>query len=173
MPVPDAKERVVDCSPGHFTQLGLLATLLPEARFIHCVRDPLDTCVSLFEHPLTARHAYANTLSGLGRYYTAYRKLMDRWQDLVGNRLHVIHYEALVSQPEAEIVALLELCGLSFERSCLEFHRYRRAVLTPSAAQVKQPLNSRSVGRWRRYEQYLGPLISALPEAGQVSRAGA
>lgn len=164
MPIADGAARVVDTSPGHFTQLGDIATLLPEARFIHCVRNPLDTCVSIFEQPLTRQHAYANTLHGLGRYYTAYTQLMERWQELLGERLLCVRYEKLVEDPKVEILRMLDHCELTFEQSCVDFHRHERAVLTPSAAQVKQPLNDRSVGRWQHYQNFLTPLIETLPQ---------
>ena len=164
MPIPHNVQRVVDTSPGHFSQWGRLASLLPEARFILCLRNPLDTCVSIFEQPLTGNHAYANTLAGLGRYYRACRLLMERWQALLGERLLTVHYEQLVTSPEIEIARLLEHCELDLQQSCLDFHQYQRAVMTPSAAQVKQPMNTHSIGRWRNYEQFLQPLIEQLPK---------
>lgn len=164
MPLPEGVQCVVDTSPGHFSQLGQLASLLPEARFIHCMRHPLDTCVSIFEQPLTGAHAYANTLEGLGRYYHAYRALMERWQGLLGDRLLTVQYEQLVTCPEDEITRLLMHCDLPLQQACLDFHQYQRAVSTPSASQVRQPINARSVGRWRHYEPFLEPLYHVLSE---------
>ena len=165
MPVEDEHGLALDTSPGQFTQLGLIASLLPEARFIHCARHPLDTCVSILEQPLTGPHGYANTLAGLGRYYRGYQELMERWSDRLGERFYTVQYEKLVAAPEEEIPLLLAHCGLPLEQACLDFHQHQRPVLTPSAAQVKQPVNTRSVGRWRRYEQFLQPLIDEIPGA--------
>ena len=164
MPIPEGVQCVVETSPGHFSQVGQLASLLPEARFIHCLRHPLDTCVSIFEQPLTGAHAYANTLEGLGRYYQAYRTLMRRWQNLLGERLITVQYEQLVTHPEDEITRLLAHCELPLQQACLDFHQYQRAVSTPSASQVRQPINTRSVGRWRHYEPFLEPLYHVLSE---------
>ena len=165
LPLGNEQDRVLDTSPGHFRQLGMIAQLLPEARFIHCSRHPLDTCVSILEQPLTGPHGYANTLAGLGRYYQAYRELMQRWSELLGERMYTVHYEKLVTAPDREIPLLLAHCGLAMDQACLDFHRLQRPVLTPSAAQVKQPVNTRSVGRWRRYQHFLQPLIDEIPGA--------
>lgn len=156
---------LVDTSPGNFPYLGLLAELLPNARFVHCSRHPLDTCVSILEHPLSRAHAYANSLQDLGRYYCEYQRLMQHWQSVLGNRLHEVVYEELVQNPEREIRSLLDHCSVDFEDECLHFHATNRPVLTPSAAQVRKPMSNKSVGRWRTYEQFLGPLIAALQPA--------
>ncbi|MEP4148773.1 MAG: tetratricopeptide repeat protein [Halioglobus sp.] len=153
----------LDTSPGQFANLGLLAELLPEARFILCTRNAIDNCVSIFEQPLTRSHGYANTLEHLGQYYSAYEKLMAHWKNQLQDRLYIQNYEALIASPEQQITSLLEHCELPFEQACTDFHLQQRAVLTPSAAQVRQPLNSRSIGRWRHYEHFLGELISQLP----------
>ena len=164
------EQMFVDTSPGHFMHLGLLAELLPEARFVMCTRNAMDNCVSIFEHPLTKAHGYANKLSDLGRYYSACQQLATHWEDQLKDRLHVLNYEKLISDPQQQITQLLQHCGLEFEQACTEFHLHKRAVLTPSAAQVRQPLNSDSVGRWRRYEAFLGELIRELP-ADQIQPA--
>jgi Flp pilus assembly protein TadD len=154
---------VVDTSPANFAYLGLLAELLPQARFVHCQRNALDTCVSIFEHPLSQAHGYANSLENLGRYYGAYRSLMNHWQQTLGDRIYTLQYEEVVEQTETVISDLLAHCGLPFEQGCVEFYRSERAILTPSASQVRSPISSRSVGRWKKYEGYLEPLIGALP----------
>ena len=153
----------LDTSPGQFAHLGLLAELLPEARFILCTRNAIDNCVSIFEQPLTKSHGYANTLKHLGQYYSAYDQLMYHWKYQLKDRLYIQNYEALITSPEQQIASLLDHCELPFEQTCTDFHLQQRAVLTPSAAQVRQPLNSRSVGRGRHYEHFLGELISQLP----------
>jgi hypothetical protein len=156
-------QTVVDTSPGHFIHLGLLAELMPEARFVLCTRNAIDNCVSIFEHPLTKAHGYANNLSDLGRYYSACQQLEMHWEDQLQDRLHELNYEKLITDPQQQITQLLQHCGLEFEQACTQFHLHKRAVLTPSATQVRQPLNADSVGRWRRYESFLGELIAELP----------
>lgn len=153
----------IDTSPSNFLYLGLLAELLPDARFVHCSRDPLDTCVSIFEHPLSHDHSYANSLTDLGTYYQRYRDLVTHWQTLLGGRLFTLSYEELLENPREQIAKLLQHCGLEFDEQCLSFYQTERAILTPSASQVRKPLNKDSIGRWRAYEKHLGPLLQLLP----------
>jgi tetratricopeptide (TPR) repeat protein len=153
---------VIDTSPDNYPYLGLLAELLPNAKFVHCARNPLDTCVSIIEHPLSRAHAYANSLEDLGSYYLGYQKLMLHWESLLGQRLHTVVYEELLENPEKEIRDLLNHCTLAFEKNCVQFYKTDRPILTPSASQVRKPLSSKSVGRWRVYEQFLTPLINSL-----------
>jgi len=153
---------LVETSPGNFPYIGLLAELLPNARFVHCSRNPLDTCVSIFEHPLSKAHAYANSLEDLGRYYRGYRKLMTHWESSLDRRLHTVNYEELLANPEQQIRALLNHCSLAFEDQCIHFYETNRPVMTPSASQVRRPLTHKSVGRWKLYEKFLTPLIDEL-----------
>ncbi|KAA1189138.1 tetratricopeptide repeat protein [Pseudohalioglobus sediminis] len=165
------KAAIVETSPGSFTMLGALAQLLPEAVFIHCTRNHLDNCVSLFETPLTGPHGYANTLSGLGQYYSAYRHTMAHWQAMYPQRIHNVAYEDLVSNPHSTISRLLDHCKLPVEDTCLSFHQHSRNVMTPSAAQVRQPVTTRSIGRWRHYEEFLSPLRKTLQDCPSQGKA--
>ena len=155
----------VDTTPANLPYLGLLSELLPDAKFVLCQRDSRDTCVSIYEQPLSSAHAYANSLTDLGRYYTANFRLSQHWRGLLGDRLHMVQYERMTANPAREIEQLLYACGLPLEPQCLEPHLYERAVITPSATQVRQPVNRRSVGRWKHYENHLGPLLEHLPSA--------
>jgi hypothetical protein len=153
---------IVDTTPANFIHLGFIAMLFPGARFIHCARDPLDTCVSIFQHPLSGEHAYSHKLENLADYHNEYRGLMRHWQDVLGNTLFELSYEALASDFEPTVRRLLEFCGLPFEEGCLTYYETRRAVRTPSASQVRQPIYTSSIGRWRRYEKQLQPLRDRL-----------
>jgi len=156
------KDLVVDTTPGNFLYLGLLSQIFPRARFVQCQRDARDTCLSIFEHPLSRAHAYANSLESLADYYLLYDGAMKHWQTLLGLRLHIHRYESLVDNPEASVRALLTFSGLPYEQNCLQFHETQRTVTTASASQVRQALSSASVGRWRNYEKFLEPLTKRL-----------
>jgi tetratricopeptide (TPR) repeat protein len=158
--------RVIDKLPGNFENIGLIHAALPDAKFIHLERDPRDTCVSIFFQGFTAAHAYSTDLEDLAHYYREYRRLMAHWRMTlpVGSLLDV-PYEALVADPETWTRRMLAHIGLPWDARCLDFHRTERSVLTASAWQVRQPLNTASVGRWQNYERFLGPLIRELGDA--------
>jgi tetratricopeptide (TPR) repeat protein len=155
--------RVIDKLPGNFENLGLIHAALPGARIIHVERDPRDTCLSIFFQGFTSAHAYATDLEDLAHYYREYQRLMRHWHTVlpVGALLEM-PYEALVADAETWIRRLLAHVGLPWDARCLDFHRTERAVLTASAWQVRQPLSPASIGRWRRYEAMLGPLLRGL-----------
>ena len=154
-----AAQRVVDKLPGNFLNLGLIHAALPNARVIHMQRDPLDTCLSVYFQGFTTAHAYAADLGDLAHYYRQYRRLMAHWRALLPPAaLLEVPYEALVDDPETWSRRMLEHVGLPWDARCLEFHRAERPVLTASNWQVRQAIGKGSVGRWRRYQQFLGPL---------------
>ncbi len=158
--------RITDKLPGNMALVGLIHITFPNARIIHCVRDPLDTCVSCFSKLFTTGHAFSYGLSELGRFYLLYSELMRYWQDLLPpGRLLEVRYEQVVSATESEARRLVEFCGLPWDDACLHFHQQQRTVKTASLTQVRQPIYTGSVGRWQRYAQYLKPLRQAL---GQI-----
>ena len=162
-PLPAAAARVIDKLPSNFKNLGLIHAALPEARFIHLERHPLDTCLSIYFQGFSAAHAYASDLGDLAHYYREYRRLMAHWRvTLPPHLLLEVPYEALVDDPERWSRRMLEHIGLPWDPRCLEFHRTDRAVLTASNWQVRQPIGKSSIGRWRRYERFLAPLREAL-----------
>ena len=152
----------VEKTPSNFLYLGKIALLFPEATIVHCRRDPMDTCLSIYQHPLSAAYAYAHDLETLGNYYREYELLMQHWDQVLPNPILNLQYESLVSDFEPTVRSLVEFCGADFEEQCLRFHETRRQVKTPSASQVRQPIYQSSVGRWHRYEQELEPLRNAL-----------
>ncbi len=162
--------RVTDKLPANFLYIGLIYAAFPQARVIHCVRDPLDTCLSCYRKAFASTHGFAYDLQELGRYYRAYAALMAHWQRLYPGRLFELHYEALVLKPELTIRRLIRYCGLDWDEACLRFHETERPVQTASAMQVRRPLFTDSIGAWRRYADHLQPLRTALaaaPAAGQ------
>jgi hypothetical protein len=136
---------------------------LPNARVIHVRRDPVDTCFSCYSQLFVAAHAYAYNLTELGRYYRAYEELMDHWRKVLPHDFMLdVRYENVVDDLEGEARRILDYCGLAWDEACLRFYETRRPVLTASFAQVRQPINRRSIGRWRPYSQMLQPLVEAL-----------
>jgi tetratricopeptide (TPR) repeat protein len=153
---------ITDKMPHNFYLLGLIELLFPQARVIHCQRDPMDTCLSIYFQSFLDAHTYARDLFSLGTHYHQYQRLMEHWQNTLSLPILNLQYEGLVSQPEKTVRELLEFCGLEWNEQCLQFHRSERKVNTASYDQVRQPLYTRSVQRWRHYERYLGELKEGL-----------
>jgi tetratricopeptide (TPR) repeat protein len=159
---PDAV-RITDKLPGNMALVGFIHIAFPRARIVHCVRDPLDTCVSCFSKLFTTGHAFSYELGELGRFYRLYEQLMRHWQTVLpAGRMLEVRYENVVSDLESQARRMVEFCGLPWDDACLRFHDHRRTVKTASLAQVRQPIYASSVGRWRHYTQYLEPLKQAL-----------
>jgi len=155
--------RLVDKTLANIWSVGMIRLMFPRAVILHCVRDPADTCFAAFGQAFEVGHELTYDLADLGRQYVRYRKVMDHWADVLPGQVVDIRHEDLVASPEAEIHRLVtEICGLEWNEACLEFHRARRAVHTASAVQVRQPIFTTSVGRWRRYRRHLAPLFEAL-----------
>ena len=157
--------RVTDKMPFNFLHLGLVAALFPDARIIHCRRDPLDTCTSCHFTTFNKNLQFASDLHALGRYYLDYRRLMDHWKSVLTVPMLEIDYESLVTDTEPTIRRLVEFCGVDWEPGCAQFHQTERGVLTPSRWQVRQPIYRHAVGRWRNYEKHLAPLRDVLSPA--------
>jgi tetratricopeptide (TPR) repeat protein len=158
--------RVTDKNPLNFLHLGLIRKMLPGARVIHCIRDPLDTCLSCYFNVSTSI-AWASDLGDLGAFYADYRRLMDHWRAVLSDLpvLDVV-YEDLVGDPEGHARRIIEFSGLPWEPGCARFHENKRVALTPSIDQVRRPMYTSSVGRWRAYERHLRPLQEALAGSG-------
>jgi tetratricopeptide (TPR) repeat protein len=162
----NGRRRVTDKLLSNGLLAGLIRMALPGARIIHCVRDPLDTCLSCYMKSFGPRVPYSTDLAHLGRYYRAQELLMDHWRAILPpERFIQVRYEDLVADIEKESRRLVSFAGLDWDDACLDFHRNERAVNTASVAQVREKLTDSSVGRWRRYAIQLQPLILALKEA--------
>ncbi|MGO9774016.1 MAG: tetratricopeptide repeat-containing sulfotransferase family protein, partial [Roseiarcus sp.] len=170
-----AASRIVNKMPDNFRFAGLIALALPNARILHVRRDPVDTCFSCFSTRFTEILPYTYDLAELGRYYRAYEALMGHWRDALPQGMMLeVRYEDVVADLERQVRRILAHCGLEWDARCLDFHRNERTVRTASLAQVRRPLYKSSVGRWRRYEAFLGPLIAALgPSIGAATGAPA
>lgn len=160
----EVREHVlIDKMPSNYQYLGLLPLMIPGAKLIHMTRDPMDTCYSCFVTPFAHGHEYAFDQHALGRHYLRYRRLMDHWRGVLPpGWLFEVSYEGLVADFEGEVRRVLAHAGLSWHEGCTRFYENKRVVRTASRVQVREPIHSRSVARWRRFERHLQPLLQAL-----------
>jgi tetratricopeptide (TPR) repeat protein len=157
------KLRITDKLPGNFMLLGLIYTLFPMARIIHCRRDPLDTCFSCYTKLFNTGHQYAYDMTEIGEYYRIYNRVVTNYERIIDPaRILTIEYEDLVNDLEGTSRKMLKFCGLEWDSVSLEFYKTQRAITTTSMYQVRQPLYTHSIGRWKRYASYLEPLRKGL-----------
>jgi tetratricopeptide (TPR) repeat protein len=161
-PLHVGRERFTDKMPNNFSHIGLIHAMLPNATVIDARRHPMDACFSIFRQHFATGQTFSYSLEDLGRCYRAYLSLMDHWDAVLPGKVLHVQYEEVVGDAEMQIRRLLEHCGLEFEPACLNFHATRRAVRTPSAEQVRQPIYTSAVGYWRNFERELEPLARTL-----------
>ena len=153
---------ITDKMPNNFLRVGLIKVILPAAKIIHCVRNPMDTCFSIFKTDFTVTHGYAYDMVELGHYYNLYQDLMTHWEKVLPGFMHTIRYEDLISDQLGQTRTLLDFCNLPWDEACMAFHRSKRRVRTVSLAQVRQPIYNDSVALWQRYEKQLEQLKKTL-----------
>jgi tetratricopeptide (TPR) repeat protein len=157
---PDA-DRVTDKNPFNFLHIGLIHLALPGARFVHCRRDAIDTCLSIYFTRFAASQPFAYDRSDLVFYYRQYERLMAHWRTVLpADRLLDVDYESLTGDPEQQTRQMIAFAGLEWDDSCLTPERNQRVVRTASIWQARQPVYRTSVARWRNYEPWLGELAS-------------
>lgn len=152
----------VDKLPANWMYVGFIRLILPNARIIDARRHPIACGFSNFKQHYATGVSYAYALDSIGRFYADYVRQMAHFDRLQPGAVHRIVNERLIEDPEREVRRLLDFVGVPFDSACLEFHRNKRAVQTPSAEQVRRPINSDGVDSWRPYEAWLGPLKDAL-----------
>lgn len=152
---PDAL-RLVDKLPLNFFNLGVAARLFPNAHVVWCRRDPRDVALSNFSENTALQFPFATDLEDIAIYQAAHDRLMRHWQSVLALPILELEYEAFVADIEPQARRLIEFLGLEWDPVCLEFHASKRAVQTPSRWQVRQPVHTGSVGRWRAYREWLG-----------------
>lgn len=153
---------VTDKRPDNFLHIGLIKALFPQARIVHTRRNPLDTLISAYFLNFAAGVPYSTSLDDLAHYYRQYDRLMRHWKASYPDDIHDFDYDRAVADPRPEVEALLTFCGLEWEEACLAASPAAGAVRTASAWQVRQPLHTRSSGRWRHYEAQLEGVRNAL-----------
>lgn len=155
--------RFVDKTLENYLHVGAIATMFPQAVILHAVRGPLDTCLSCYRQLFARGSETLYDLADIGAEYVTYRRVMEHWRAASPGRVIDVDHEALVADPESQIRWLVtEACGLPWHDACLRFHEAARPVRTASSGQVRQPIFTTSVARWRRYEGELAPLMAAL-----------
>jgi tetratricopeptide (TPR) repeat protein len=158
---------VIDKLPANFAAIGLIRVLFPEALFIHSTRNPLATCWSLYSAHFGMHLPYNARLTHLAHYYQkVYSVLMQHWQAVPALNLIEQSYDELVADPESQIRALVERCGLPWDENCLRFHENPAPVFTANMLQVRQPVSFASAKRWQRFDRFLSELKSGLTSAG-------
>ena len=161
--------RFVDKMPNNFRHLGLIHLILPNAKIIDARRHPLACCFSNFKQLFASGQEFTYSLEDLGAYYRDYVALMAHWDEaLPPGRVLRVSYEDVVADLEAQVRRLLDYCELPFEAACLRYWETERFIRTPSAEQVRRPINRDGLEHWRRYEPHLGPLKDALGECAEA-----
>jgi len=163
------ESRITDKMPNNFLQLGLIHILFPNARIIHCRREPRDACTSMFCQYFPGGHAISHDMFKLGVFYKQYQRLMAHWRTALPTGTMIeVDYEELVSNQEAESRRLIDFIGLEWDDACLDFYKKKRLVYTASANQVTKPIYTSSINRWKRYEKHLQPLEDGLNYSGKA-----
>ena len=154
---------ICDKMPHNFILIGFIKLIFPEAKIIYCKRDPIDNCFSLYSHKFVElSHQYSYDQKILADYYKMHVKLMDFWLKKYQNDIFILDNEDLVNNQERVSKQLIEFCELEWEKKCLEFHKTKRQVRTASIEQVRTPMNKKSIGAWKKYENYLENLVLNL-----------
>jgi tetratricopeptide (TPR) repeat protein len=154
--------RVTDKTVNSFMDLGLIQLLFPKARIIHCVRNPLDTCLSCYFSKLSGSHPYSYNLDDLAAFYLQYHRIMQHWKRVLDLKFMEIRYEELVRDLEAGAKSMIDFLGLDWDPACLEFHKAQRQVTTISYDQVRKPIYTSSLNRWTHYAAHIEELRQAL-----------
>ena len=154
---------ICDKMPHNFIFIGFIKLILPEAKIIYCKRDPMDNCFSLYSHKFVdVSHQYSYNQKMLVEYYKLHQHLMGFWLKDYAEDIFVLDNEELVNNQETISKKLIEFCELDWEKQCLEFHKNKRQVRTASIEQVRNPINNKSIGAWKKYENYLSEMIAEL-----------
>ena len=158
----DGAPYFIDKMPNNFFHIGLIKLILPNAKVIDARRNPMACCFSGYKQLFGEGQEFSYGLSQVGDYYREYVRLMDHWDEVLPGFVLRVQHEGVIDDLETQVRRILDFCGLEFEESCVEFHKTKRTVRTPSAEQVRQPINTSGVDQWRNFEEYLDPLKRAL-----------
>lgn len=152
----------IDKMPNNFRHIGLIKTILPNAKVIDARRHPMACCFSGYKQLFAEGQEFTYGLTEIGQYYHDYVELMDHWDQAIPGFVLRVQYEDVVDDLEVQVRRILDFCGLEFEPACIEFYKTKRSVRTPSSEQVRQPIYRTGVDQWRNFEPYLEPLKTAL-----------
>ena len=151
-----------DKMPNNFAHIGLIATIMPNAKIIDARRHPLDSCIGCFKQHWALGQTYAYDMFELGEFYLEYDSLMEHWNQVLPGKVLRVQYEDVVQDLEMQVKLILDYCDLPFEESCINFHQTKRSVATASSEQVRQPIYTKSLNTWKKFESHIDPLIEIL-----------
>lgn len=156
----------IDKLPSNYLVIPFILKAFPHAKIIHVTRDPMDSCFASLKQLFGDAYPHSYDQAEMARHHARYSRLMGVYRERFSDRFHEVSYESLVGNTESTAKSVFAYLGLSWEDSCLDFHKYHGAVSTASAVQVREPTHTRSVGRWRRYEKHLQPMLAQLKALG-------
>ena len=160
----------IDKMPNNFRHIGLIHLILPNARIIDARRDPMSCCFSNFKQLFAQGQEFTYSIEDIARYYRTYLDLMEHWDAVLPDRVLRVQHEDVIDDLEGNVRRILDHCGLAFEPACVDFHKSKRSVRTPSSEQVRQPIFRDGLDQWKKYEEWLGPLREALGDAHERYR---
>lgn len=152
----------IDKMPNNFVHIGLIKLILPNAKIIDARRAPMACCFSGFKQLFAEGQDFSYNLEDIGRYYQAYLKLMTHWNKVLPGFVLTVHHEEVVEDLEKQVRRILDFCDLEFEQACVDFHKTKRNIKTPSSEQVRQPIYKSATEQWLHFEPYLTPLKKVL-----------
>ncbi|CAM4156208.1 tetratricopeptide repeat-containing sulfotransferase family protein [Shewanella livingstonensis] len=158
----DSPTYVIDKNPNNFLHIGLIKTLFPHAKIINVVRNTVDNGLSVFKQFFSFGHDYSYSFAGINSYWQHYLDIMAHWDTLYPNEILHVCFEQLVREPESQIQRMLDYCELTTQPQCFTFYESDRAVLTPSASQVRQPMNPKAIGQADKYQPFITGEIAEL-----------
>lgn len=163
-------ERITDKLPNNYEHVGVISKMFPGARFIHCVRNPLDVCVSCYMLDFVGdvNHGYSYDLEHLANQYQVYERYMEHWSSIDSIPILDVGYEDLIEDPVNGARRIIDFIELEWDDACAQSHKTDRAVSTLSSDQVRKPMYTSSKERWRNYEPHIGVLIEALGTEGSL-----
>ena len=165
-------DMVINKMLGNYVQIGMIELCLPNAVIIDIRRDPVDNCLACYQRQFRTGHEFTYDLAALGAQYRRYVSVMEHWDHVLPGRVLRVHYEALVSDPKVEISRLLDHCGLPWSDEVMRFHDNARPVRTASLSQVRRPISTASVAKWKPYARHLEQLFTALGDLAPKLRIG-
>ena len=165
-------QKITDKLPHNFLFIGLIHKLLPNAKIINCVRDPIDNCLSCYFQHFGGYHPYAYNLSNLGKYYLQYQRLMSHWETTLEIPILNMRYEDVVNDTGTQVKNILSYLDLDWEDGCLEYYKNKRTVNTASYTQVERKIYKGAINRWKNYEPFISELIRALENSDYLYNPG-
>lgn len=152
----------IDKMPNNFMHIGLIKSILPNAKIIDARRDPMACCFSGYKQLFAEGQEFSYDLDNLAHYYQSYLSLMEHWDTVLPGFVLKVQHEDVIDDLETQVRRMLDFCGLPFETACLEFYKTKRSIKTPSSEQVRQPINSAAREQWKNFDAHLGPLKNAF-----------